>query len=161
MAMNKRLHRLGNASASSRDENMFNVFARLNTSQKLFLPGTITQVTTVTTKTLASYLTEILSAQFLETNPNKSQFLQYINQPISQHFFYQELSEISKEQAETLKQQWINSLSTSLTNLSNEKTGRLQQFILNETKSNNLQTLYDRLIWSTIVFSTINKKKKK
>lgn len=158
MALNKKLHRLSNASASTRDENMFNVFSKLNTTQPGFLPGTITFVTTSSNQTIFSYLSDFIQAQLLEDNPNKELFLKYLQTPLKEHFYYQVIPESKKELAEELRSKWLKDYPKKAKNVNESTHGRLQQFILIPNKKNDLNTLYCRLVWSALTFKMLPKK---
>ena len=162
MALNKKLHRMGNASATNRDENMFRVFARICTRKNDFLPGTILQSVPVSEKTILSYLNEIAQAQTIPLNPYHQYYLNHLNLPFNQKIYHTLFQGEKQEQAIDTLHNLYKKLSNEQTqHYSTEKVGRLQQFVFEPNPVVPLETLYDRLNWSIITFKQLTTKPKK
>lgn len=142
--MSKKLDRLANASANSREDKVFAIFAYLNTRND-YNPLLLTQKAPVSAKTIYSYLKQIQDAQLLT-----SSYCNYLTNGFDTKP-YSKATGKQLEQAKKLYTAWLKRIDT-VKQLSSEKKQQLlqYQFINNYVP---LETLYTRLDQSLLIYS--------
>ena len=79
--MGNNLQQMGSLSAGNKENNIFKVFAYLNTRHE-FSPFGIMERVNVKSPTILKYLKEVQKAQFFS-----DRYLERINRPFEEHFF--------------------------------------------------------------------------
>lgn len=147
---NQTLNRMGNTSAGNKEENIFKVFAYLNT-RKEFNPMLISTRVLVKPATIAGYLDQIMKAQLFT-----EEFRDRIAKPFAEQSFGNATGEqkelalkvLSKYQAEAAKvdKNW------------KDKNTQLLQYVL-PSDDPSRDVFYDRLEQSLLIFEWLKKKK--
>lgn len=147
---NQTLNRMGNTSAGNKEENIFKVFAYLNT-RKEFNPMLISTRVLVKPATIADYLDQIMKAQLFT-----EEFRDRIAKPFAEQSFGNATGEqkelalkvLSKYQAEAAKvdKNWKS------------KNTQLLQYVLPGDDSSK-DVFYNRLEQSLLIFEWLKKKK--
>ena len=148
--MANNLQQMGSLSAGNKENNIFKVFAYLNTRHE-FSPFGIMERVNVKSPTILKYLKEVQEAQFFS-----DRYLERINRPFEEHFFAsstnsQEL-EISKKALEEWQKQ-----AAKVDDDWREKHSKLLQFQFTGNRFVPAKLFYERLENSILFYTIVTK----
>lgn len=144
------LSNYANASAGGREERVARIFARLNTKDK-FQPMELKTLVDVSNDTIFGYLKTIQNAQMLLTDYQNHLKSGFDDKPYAKTNIKSQLEHAQKQYNE-----WIKRLDKSQ-NYTSERKLQLQQFQFQENKFVPMDTLWDRLEHSLLVYSLLSK----
>lgn len=145
---NSSLRMMGSQSAGRKEENMFKVFAYLNT-RKEFNPMLIQQKVGVTPKTIENYLKQIQEAQMLKLNYQK-----HLQKPFEEQWYAQNVG-VQLEWAKSQYELWLKRQDKVFQKKDSIKQ-QLKQFQFDVNGYIPKDELYVRLEKSLLLFSFMN-----
>lgn len=146
--MSNKLRQMGSASSGRKEENMFLVFAYLNT-QGNFDPMLLRERVKVTPKTIESYLKQIQEAQMLT-----SAYQMRMKRPFEEQW-YSSMAGLQLDHAQYQHELALKRLE-KLKNKPTETKQQLMQFQFADTIYKSKEELYQRLEQALLVFTYIN-----
>ena len=146
---NSDLRQLGNLSAGNKEQNIFKIFAYLNTKKK-FDSLELSNKVNVKSKTILSYLKEIQKAQYFS-----EKYQQRLSKPFSEQFFG---NSVGNEREVALKcyDSWQKALRT-INNYWRSNHVQLRQYLFENNPYISDETFYTRLEQSIFIFTMISK----
>lgn len=148
---NKTLNRLGNASAGNKEENIFKVFAYLNTRQE-YSPMMLPTKVSVKPSTILSYLKQIQKAQFFNAD-----YQHRVARPFEQQIFAQAQGE-QKAIAEKYLASWQKE-AKAVGEQWKTKNSQLLQYVYQPNAYTPAETFYERLEQSILIYELLKKQK--
>lgn len=146
---NSDLRQLGNLSAGNKEQNIFKIFAYLNTKNE-FNSLELSNKVNVKSKTILSYLKEIQKAQYFS-----EKYQQRLSKPFSEQFFG---NSVGNEREVALKcyDSWQEALKT-INDYWKSNHMQLRQYLFENNPYISDETFYTRLEQSIFIFTMISK----
>ena len=146
---NSDLRQLGNLSAGNKEQNIFKIFAYLNTKNK-FDSLELSNKVNVKSKTILSYLKEIQKAQYFS-----EKYQQRLSKPFSEQFFG---NSVGNEREVALKcyDSWQKTLNI-INDYWKSNHVQLRQYLFENNPYISDETFYTRLEQSIFIFTMISK----
>ena len=144
------LSNYANASAGGREERIAKIFARLNTKNN-YQPMDLKSLVNVSNDTIFGYLKTIQNAQMLTSN-----YKDYLNQGFESKSYAKTHVKSQLDHAEKQYSEWLKRLEKAQ-NYTSERKQQLKQFEFAVNKYVPIDTLWNRLEHSLLVYSLLSK----
>lgn len=144
------LSNYANASANGREERIAKIFARLNTKDN-YQPMELKSLVEVSHDTIFGYLKTIQNAQMLTSN-----YKDHLKQGFESKSYAKTHVQSQLDHAEKQYFEWLKRLEKAQ-NYTSERKQQLKQFQFAENKYVPIDTLWNRLEHSLLVYSLLSK----